>query len=76
MTAGLTVMRSNASMMIKCSAGRYCQRQGICGKEGAGLSRALLDKVASVFSAPIPGQTESLNIAAAACPFERVRQLG
>jgi TrmH family RNA methyltransferase len=50
----------------------------IFGNEGAGLSRALLDKVASVVAIPMPGQTESLNIAAAAavCLFERVRQLG
>ena len=50
----------------------------IFGNEGAGLSRGLLDKVATVVAIPMPGQTESLNIAAAAavCLFERVRQLG
>ena len=50
----------------------------IFGNEGAGLSQALLGKVASVVAIPMPGQTESLNIAAAAavCLFERVRQLG
>jgi len=50
----------------------------IFGNEGAGVSRELLDKVASVVAIPMPGQTESLNIAAAAavCLFERVRQLG
>ncbi len=50
----------------------------IFGNEGAGLSQAMLDKVASVVAIPMPGQTESLNIAAAAavCLFERVRQLG
>lgn len=50
----------------------------IFGNEGAGLSRELLDRVASVVAIPMPGQTESLNIAAAAavCLFERVRQLG
>lgn len=50
----------------------------IFGNEGAGLSRALLNRVASVVAIPMPGQTESLNIAAAAavCLFERVRQLG
>jgi TrmH family RNA methyltransferase len=50
----------------------------IFGNEGAGLSRDLLDKVATVVAIPMPGQTESLNIAAAAavCLFERVRQLG
>jgi RNA methyltransferase, TrmH family len=50
----------------------------IFGNEGAGLSQTLLDRVASVVAIPMPGQTESLNIAAAAavCLFERVRQLG
>ena len=50
----------------------------IFGNEGAGLSQTLLGKVASVVAIPMPGQTESLNIAAAAavCLFERVRQLG
>jgi TrmH family RNA methyltransferase len=50
----------------------------IFGNEGAGLSRALLDRVARVVAIPMPGQTESLNIAAAAavCLFERVRQSG
>jgi RNA methyltransferase, TrmH family len=48
----------------------------IFGNEGAGLSQALLDKAATVVAIPMPGQTESLNIAAAAavCLFERVRQ--
>jgi TrmH family RNA methyltransferase len=50
----------------------------IFGNEGAGLSRALLDAVDTVVAIPMPGRTESLNIAAAAavCLFERVRQLG
>lgn len=50
----------------------------IFGNEGAGLSRTLLEKAANVVAIPMPGQTESLNIAAAAavCLFERVRQLG
>jgi len=50
----------------------------IFGNEGAGLSRAILDAVDCVVAIPMPGQTESLNIAAAAavCLFERVRQLG
>ena len=50
----------------------------IFGNEGAGLSRALLDAVSTVVTIPMPGGTESLNIAAAAaiCLFERVRQLG
>ncbi|MDH4021922.1 MAG: RNA methyltransferase [Gammaproteobacteria bacterium] len=49
----------------------------IFGNEGAGLSRALLDVANCVVAIPMPGQTESLNIAAAAavCLFERVRQL-
>jgi TrmH family RNA methyltransferase len=49
----------------------------IFGNEGAGLSRALLDAVGCIVAIPMPGQTESLNIAAAAavCLFERVRQL-
>ena len=50
----------------------------IFGNEGAGLSRALLDTVSTVVAIPMPGGTESLNLAAAAavCLFERVRQLG
>lgn len=50
----------------------------IFGNEGAGLSRGLLDAVDAVVAIPMPGRTESLNIAAAAavCLFERVRQLG
>lgn len=50
----------------------------VFGNEGAGLSRAVLDAVDCVVAIPMPGQTESLNIAAAAavCLFERVRQLG
>jgi TrmH family RNA methyltransferase len=50
----------------------------IFGNEGAGLSRSLLDAVDCVVAIPMPGGTESLNIAAAAaiCLFERVRQLG
>jgi len=49
----------------------------IFGNEGAGLSAALLDAVSCVVAIPMPGRTESLNIAAAAavCLFERVRQL-
>lgn len=50
----------------------------VFGNEGAGLSRHLLDAADSVVAIPMPGSTESLNIAAAAavCLFERVRQLG
>lgn len=50
----------------------------IFGNEGSGVSAALLDHAAEVVAIPMPGGTESLNIAAAAaiCLFERVRQLG
>jgi len=46
------------------------------GNEGAGLGEALL-RVCQPFTIPMPGGTESLNVAAAAavCLFERVRQL-
>jgi len=46
------------------------------GNEGAGLSRALQDAADLVVAIPMPGQAESLNVAAAAaiCLFERVRQ--
>lgn len=48
------------------------------GNEGSGLSRELLDAATTVISIPMPGRTESLNIAAAVavCLFERVRQAG
>lgn len=47
------------------------------GNEGAGLSAGLLETAGSVVSIPMPGKSESLNVAAAAavCLFERVRQL-
>lgn len=46
------------------------------GNEGAGLSRAALAAAHTIAAVPMPGRTESLNIAAAAavCLFERVRQ--
>jgi len=49
----------------------------IFGNEGAGLSPTLRNAVSCVVAIPMPGQAESLNIAAAAavCLFERVRQL-
>lgn len=49
----------------------------VFGNEGAGVSPALLGRAAEVVAIPMPGGTESLNIAAAAaiCLFERVRQL-
>jgi len=47
------------------------------GNEGAGLSRELLKAVDEQILIPMPGKMESLNAAAAAaaCFFERVRQL-
>ena len=47
------------------------------GNEGAGLSRPLKAAARMEVSIPMPGGTESLNVAAAAavCLFERVRQL-
>lgn len=47
------------------------------GNEGAGLSAGLLAAADHVASIPMPGGTESLNVAAAAavCLFERVRQI-
>ena len=48
----------------------------VFGNEGAGLSRAVLDAAKEIVAIPMPGATESLNIAAAAavCLVERVRQ--
>ena len=48
------------------------------GNEGGGLSPALKATAGMEVSIPMPGNTESLNVAAAAavCLFERVRQLG
>ena len=47
------------------------------GNEGAGLSPALLHAATTQAHIPMPGNIESLNVAAAAaiCLFERVRQL-
>ena len=47
------------------------------GNEGAGLSSPLRAAAHAEISIPMPGGTESLNVAAAAavCLFERVRQL-
>ena len=49
----------------------------VFGNEGAGLSPALVQEAHEVVSIPMPGEVESLNVAAAAavCLFERVRQL-
>lgn len=46
------------------------------GNEGAGLSPALAATATQTFIIPMPGQVESLNVAAAAavCLFEAVRQ--
>lgn len=48
----------------------------IIGNEGAGLSRELIESAGKRFTIPMPGQVESLNVAAAAavCLFERARQ--
>ena len=47
------------------------------GNEGGGLTPALKAAATMEVSIPMPGKTESLNVAAAAavCLFERVRQL-
>jgi TrmH family RNA methyltransferase len=49
----------------------------VFGNEGAGLSRELLAAAHTVVGIPMPGKSESLNVAAAAaiCLFERVRQM-
>ena len=48
----------------------------LLGNEGGGLSPALLERAAQRLSIPMPGGTDSLNVAAAAaiCLYERVRQ--
>lgn len=47
------------------------------GNEGAGMSEALRKKAHAEIAIPMPGKTESLNVAAAVavCLFERVRQV-
>ena len=47
------------------------------GNEGAGISEALRKKAHAEIAIPMPGNTESLNVAAAVavCLFERVRQV-
>jgi TrmH family RNA methyltransferase len=49
----------------------------VFGNEGGGISERLLAAAHAVVAIPMPGNTESLNVAAAAavCLFERVRQL-
>jgi RNA methyltransferase, TrmH family len=49
----------------------------VFGNEGVGLSDAVLQVITDEISIPMPGGTESLNVAAAAavCFFERVRQM-
>lgn len=48
----------------------------IFGNEGTGLSEELSDVINEQITIPMPGKTESLNVAAAVavCLFERVRQ--
>jgi TrmH family RNA methyltransferase len=48
----------------------------VFGNEGAGVSKALLNSAAELIYIPLAGNTESLNVAAAAaiCLFEQVRQ--
>ncbi len=48
------------------------------GNEGAGISDDLAAAAGNGITIPMPGPTESLNVAAAAavCLFERVRQMG
>jgi TrmH family RNA methyltransferase len=47
------------------------------GNEGGGLSAALRAKARVEVAIPMPGRTESLNVAAAVavCLYERVRQI-
>jgi TrmH family RNA methyltransferase len=49
----------------------------VFGNEGGGISESLLAAAHAVVAIPMPGRTESLNVAAAAaiCLFERVRQM-
>jgi TrmH family RNA methyltransferase len=48
----------------------------VFGNEGAGITRELREAAHAAIAIPMPGQAESLNVAAAAavCLFERVRQ--
>jgi TrmH family RNA methyltransferase len=48
----------------------------VFGNEGAGISSALRSAAQAILHIPMPGNAESLNVAAAAavCLFERVRQ--
>lgn len=48
----------------------------VFGNEGSGVSAQILEKVTSGVKIPMPGQTESLNVAMAAtvCLFEQIRQ--
>ncbi len=48
----------------------------VFGNEGAGLSNEIIQVASENISIPMPGKTESLNVAAAAaiCFFEKVRQ--
>ncbi|GKS69312.1 RNA methyltransferase, TrmH family [Nitrosomonas sp. PY1] len=48
----------------------------VFGNEGSGISSELMQQADEVIRIPMPGKTESLNVAAAAaiCMFEKVRQ--
>lgn len=48
----------------------------VFGNEGSGVSADTLEKVSATVKIPMPGQTESLNVAMAAtvCLFEQMRQ--
>jgi TrmH family RNA methyltransferase len=72
-----------ALLATSLNAGRSlydCDLRGkvafLIGNEGAGLSAELLKLATHQISIPMPGKTESLNVAAAAavCLFEAVRQ--
>src|SRR5262245_25495815 len=49
----------------------------VFGNEGAGISTTMIERAHAVVAIPMPGEAESLNVAAAAavCLFERVRQI-
>jgi TrmH family RNA methyltransferase len=62
-------------VLAVCRRG-FDERAAIFGNEGAGVSAALADRSTDRVRIPMPGPTESLNVAAAAavCLFEQVRQ--
>lgn len=69
-----TVLKSNKSLYQTPLTGPVAL---VFGNEGAGLSEEILSTADEQITIPMPGRTESLNVAAAAavCFFERVRQL-